>query len=169
MRMSGRRLVPSPSMAVAFTALMVAIGGVSYAAVKIPRNGVKRTNIANNAVNGSKVANDSLTGEDVKESTLEGLTASGLDKVTYKTATAIAPPAASIDSPGVGVVSATCDPGTKAIAGGVRLDAPEVGEQADGFPDAGGSVWTVHVANGDTTSAHGFTAFAICVPVGATG
>ena len=163
------RLVPSPAMAVAFAALMISIGGVSYAAVKIPRNGVKRANIASNAVNGSKVANDSLTGDDIKESTLESITAGGLDKVSYKTASAVAPPAASIDSPGVGTVSATCDPGTKAIAGGVRLDAPELGEQADGFPDAGGSVWTVHVANGDTTSAHGFTAFAICVPIGSTG
>jgi hypothetical protein len=169
MRMSGRRFLPSPSMAVAFTALLLAIGGVSYAAVKIPRNGVKRANIASGAVNGSKVANDSLTGEDIKESTLEGITAAGLDKVSYKTASAVAPPAASIDSPGVGTVSAVCDTGTKAIAGGVRLDAPELGEQADGFPDAGGSVWTVHVANGDTTSAHGFTAYAICVPISSTG
>jgi hypothetical protein len=167
--MRGRRLVPSPAMAVAFAALMISIGGVSYAAVKIPRNGVKRANIANNAVNGAKVANDTLTGDDIKESTLESITANGLEKVTYKTASAVAPPAASIDSPGVGTVTATCDPGTKAIAGGVRLDAPELGEQADGFPDAGGSVWTVHVANGDTTSAHGFTAFAICVPIGSTG
>jgi hypothetical protein len=156
-------------MVVALIALVLAIGGVSYAAVKIPRNGVKRVNIQNNAVNGAKVANDSLTGDDVKESTLADITASGLDKVSYKTASAVAPPAASIDSPGVGVVSATCEPGTKAIAGGVRLDAPEVGEQADGFPDAGGSVWTVHVANGDTTSAHGFTAYAICLPINSTG
>lgn len=156
-------------MAVALLALVLACSGVSYAAAKLGRNAVKRTNIASNAVNGSKVANDSLTGDDVKESTLENLTAAGLEKVSYKTATAVAPPAASIDSPGVGVVSATCDPGTKAIAGGVRLDAPELGEQADGFPDAGGSVWTVHVANGDTTSAHGFTAYAICLPIGAAG
>jgi hypothetical protein len=156
-------------MVVALLALVLAGSGVSYAAVKLGRNSVKRTNIQNNAVNGSKVANDSLTGDDVKESTLENLTASGLDRVSYKTATAVAPPAASIDSPGVGTVSATCDPGTKAIAGGVRLDAPELGEQADGYPDAGGSVWTVHVANGDTSSAHGFTAYAICLPIGATG
>jgi hypothetical protein len=156
-------------MVVALLALVLAGSGVSYAAVKLGRNSVKRTNIQNNAVNGSKVANDTLTGDDVKESTLENLTASGLDRVSYKTATAVAPPAASIDSPGVGTVSATCDPGTKAIAGGVRLDAPELGEQADGYPDAGGSVWTVHVANGDTGGAHGFTAYAICLPIGATG
>jgi|tagenome__1003787_1003787.scaffolds.fasta_scaffold20989511_2 hypothetical protein len=167
--MRGRRLLPSPSMAVALLALVLAGSGVSYAAVKLGRNAVKRTNIANNAVNGSKVANDSLTGDDVKESTLEGLTADGLAKVTYKTATATAPPAASIDSPGVGTASATCDPGTKAIAGGVRLEAPQLGEQADGFPDAGGSVWTVHVANGDTNGAHNFTAYAICVPIAETG
>src|SRR3954463_9863135 len=130
------RLVPSPAMAVAFAALMISIGGVSYAAVKIPRNGVKRTNIANNAVNGAKVANDSLTGDDVKESSLEGLTASGLDKVSYKTASAVAPPAASIDSPGVGTVTATCDPGSKAIGGGGRLPAPPPGAAGAASPGA---------------------------------
>jgi hypothetical protein len=156
-------------MAVAFIALLLAIGGVSYAAVKIPRNGVKRVNIQNNAVNGSKVANDSLTGDDVKESTLDGVIASGLDKVTYKSATAIAPPAASIDSPGVGTASAVCDAGSKAVGGGVRLEAPQLGDTSDSFPDAGGTVWTVHVNNGDTTAAHGFTVYAVCVAANATG
>jgi hypothetical protein len=156
-------------MAVAFLALVLAIGGVSYAAVKIPRNGVKRVNIQNNAVNGSKVANDSLTGDDVKEATLEGIVASGLDKVTYKTATAIAPPAASIDSPGVGTASAVCDSGDKVVGGGVRLEAPQLGDTADSFPDANGTVWTVHVNNGDTTASHGFTVYAVCVSAGSTG
>src|SRR3954467_11678983 len=105
--MRGRRLLPSPSMVVALLALVLAGSGVSYAAVKLGRNSVKRTNIQNNAVNGAKVANDTLPGDDDKESARETLPASGLARVSYKTATAVAPPAASIDSPGVGTVSAT--------------------------------------------------------------
>ena len=50
--------------------------------------------------------------------------------------------ASSYQSKG-GASSALCDQGTKAIAGGARLDAPEQGELIASFPDAGGSVWTV--------------------------
>src|SRR4051812_8976343 len=168
-RMNGRRLLPSPAMVVAFTALMIAIGGGSYAAVRLPSNSVKRAHLANNAVTGAKVANDSLTGDDIKESTLEGVPAAALSTVSNKTSAAVAPPAASVDSPGVGSATAFCETGQKAIGGGARLDAPEVGEIADSYPDSGGQVWTAHVANGDTTSAHGFTVYAVCIPVTATG
>jgi len=68
------------SQAVGYLALFVALGGVSYAAVSLPKNSVgtkqvkkgavTRAKIANNAVNGAKVARNSLTGADIRESTL---------------------------------------------------------------------------------------------------
>jgi hypothetical protein len=71
---------PSPAMVVACLALAVALGGTSYAAVKLPansvgtkqlkKNAVKRSKIAAGAVNGSKVADDSLTGSQIVESSL---------------------------------------------------------------------------------------------------
>ncbi len=57
---------------VASMALFVALGGVSYAAVKLPKNSVGSTQIKKNAVTGSKVRNSSLTGSDVKNSSLRG-------------------------------------------------------------------------------------------------
>ena len=162
-RTIGRRLIPSPAMVVAFAALLVSIGGTSYAVVRLPAKSVARATIRPNAVDSSKVVNNSLTGDDINESTLEGVNASGLDRVFYKTGTSNLPPAAGIDSPSIGAASALCDQGQRAIAGGARLDAPEQGELIASFPDAGGTVWTVYVANGDLASAHGFTVYAVCV------
>lgn len=51
---------PSASMLVAFTALFVALGGVGYAAVTLPRNSVGRAQIQNNAVNYRKIATGSI-------------------------------------------------------------------------------------------------------------
>jgi hypothetical protein len=71
---------PSPAMIVAFVALVVALGGTSYAAIALPKNSVgpkqikkgavKKAKIARNAVDGSKVRNGSLTGDDLRLATL---------------------------------------------------------------------------------------------------
>ncbi len=57
---------------VSVTALFIALGGVSYAAIKLPKNSVGNAQIKKNAVTGSKVKNSSLTGSDVKNSSLTG-------------------------------------------------------------------------------------------------
>jgi hypothetical protein len=84
-----KRLRPSPAMVVAMLSLIVALGGVGYAAslprnsvgksqlksravtsAKLANNAVTRSKIRNDAVNGDKVAADSLTGADILESSL---------------------------------------------------------------------------------------------------
>jgi hypothetical protein len=55
---------PSPSMAVALLALIVALGGTSYAAIKLPRNSVGAKQIKRNAVTGAKVKDASLFAND---------------------------------------------------------------------------------------------------------
>lgn len=60
------------SNVVASMALFIALGGVSYAAVTLPKNSVGSTQIKQNAVTGSKVKSSSLTGSDVKNSSLTG-------------------------------------------------------------------------------------------------
>jgi len=75
-----QRLRPSPSMTVAFVALLIALGGTSYAVTRLParsvgakqlkRDAVTRVHIQRNAVDGSKVADDALTGADISEETL---------------------------------------------------------------------------------------------------
>jgi hypothetical protein len=54
----------------ALLALFIALGGVSYAAVKLPANSVGTSQLKNNAVLGSKVKDASLTGADINAATL---------------------------------------------------------------------------------------------------
>jgi hypothetical protein len=55
---------PSPSMIVALAALAVALGGTSYAAVRLPRNSVGRRQLRDNSVTSPKVEDGSLTARD---------------------------------------------------------------------------------------------------------
>jgi hypothetical protein len=63
-----RRIKPSPSMAVAALALLVALGGTSVAAVAVavPRNSVGTLQLKNNSVVSSKVRNGSLLRADFR-------------------------------------------------------------------------------------------------------
>lgn len=57
---------PSPAMVVACIALALALGGVGYAAVRLPANSVGTLQLRANAVNSSKVANGSLLRADFR-------------------------------------------------------------------------------------------------------
>jgi hypothetical protein len=56
---------PSPTMIVALVALMVAMGGTGYAAVRLPKNSVGSKQIKKNAVTSAKVKNASLQASDL--------------------------------------------------------------------------------------------------------
>jgi hypothetical protein len=177
-------------MAVAFIALLLALSGASYAAVKLPARSVgarelkpkavTRAAIRANAVDGSKVAADALTGSDIKEASLGQVpsaassassthagAAGAIDRVAYRTVAATVGPA-TVDTMGNTVtttsppVSAGCDPGQVVTGGGVHVDDP--GSQAihDNYPGTA-RTWTAIVGNDDENSGHGFTVFAICV------
>lgn len=64
--------MPSPAMIVAFVALFVALGGTSYAAIKLPANSVGTQQLKKNAVIGTKVKDGSLTGADLANGSLAG-------------------------------------------------------------------------------------------------
>jgi hypothetical protein len=190
--MFARRLACSPSMVVAFVALLLALGGVSYAAVELParsvgskelkRAGVAKVNIRSNAVDGSKVVNESLTGRDVREGSLSGVAsalsaassnhagaAAGLDRVIYRTAVASVPAADPTSMHVTATANAVCDFGQVAVGGGVRVDDADNTAVVDSYPDGGGRAWTGRVDNSDTGAAHGFTVYAVCIPAGAVG
>jgi len=57
---------PSPAIVVACMALLIALGGVSYAATALPRNSVGTAQLKNNAVTSGKVKNHSLLRADFK-------------------------------------------------------------------------------------------------------
>jgi len=85
--MRKRRRMPGLSYAnvVATLALFVALGGASYAALKLPKNSVGQKQLKKNAVNSSKVKNNSLTGADIKLSKL-GTVPSAQSAATANTA-----------------------------------------------------------------------------------
>ena len=58
---------PSPALIVAIVALFMALGGTSYAALKITGN-----NIVNGTLSGVDVDNRSLAGKEIKKNTLDG-------------------------------------------------------------------------------------------------
>jgi hypothetical protein len=61
---------PRPATIIACIALMVALGGAGYAAVKLPANSVGSAQIKAGAVNSAKVRNGSLTAADFAPGTL---------------------------------------------------------------------------------------------------
>jgi hypothetical protein len=66
------RKLPSPAMLVACVALVVALGGVSYAAAALPKNSVGTAQLKKKAVTGTKLKRDAVTGAKVKNGSLMG-------------------------------------------------------------------------------------------------
>ena len=182
-------------MLVAFVALLVALGGTSYAVATLPARSVgtrqlkdaavTRAKIKNNAVNGSKVARDALTGREIREASLAGVpssvnaqhaaasdragSAAAVDQVVYRSAAQTVAPAPSDVEDSSAVATASCDAGRLVTGGGVRVEDPAATAVVESFPDGGGRSWTARVDNTDTTSAHNFTVYAVCVAAGGPG
>jgi hypothetical protein len=64
------RKLPSPAMLVACVALVVALGGVSYAAAVLPKNSVGTAQLKKKAVTAAKLKKDAVTGAKVKNRSL---------------------------------------------------------------------------------------------------
>jgi hypothetical protein len=185
----GSRRLPTPSMAVAVTALVVALGGTSYAVVKpspksvgakeLKNNAVTSAHIKSSAVASSDVKDGTLTGRDIAESSLgqvalaarasvadratsvdRAAVAAGLDRIVYRVATVSLPLAPTPTDSTTGLATARCDPGQLVAGGGAKLE--ENMSIVDSFPD-GAAAWTAHANNDDTAAAHSFTVYAICV------
>ena len=68
--MKRRLKAPSPALVIALIALFVALGGTSYAAIKLPKNSVGTKQIRNNAVTGAKIKNGAVTKSKINTSGL---------------------------------------------------------------------------------------------------
>src|SRR5215216_6462291 len=91
---------PSPAMVVSLAALVVAMGGTSYAVVKPSPHSVGSKQLKTNAVTSADVKNESLTAQDINEATLAQVPlaaraatadlvarAGGVDRVFYRVST----------------------------------------------------------------------------------
>ena len=103
------------SNVVASLALFVALGGVSYAAVKLPRNSVGSRAIKKNAVTGAKVKDSSLTGADIRNSSLTAADFAG----------SVTGPAGPQGSAGVAGAPGPSDAYASHVPGGVNSSSTE--------------------------------------------
>lgn len=187
---------PSPALVVATVALIVALGGTSYAAFAVPNNSVGTPQLKNGAVTGAKVANGTLTGSKIKASTLGTVpTATTATNATNATTALNAANAINAVNSADSIVAsklgqvfyrsstfaiaattratwqANCAAGTFAVGGGVTSpDESIFGSDylVDSHPTAGGAGWAVTVEN-KTAGLLNYTAFAVCVPAAANG
>ena len=142
---SGRRL-PSPAMVVACIALAVALGGTSYAAIRLPANSVGTTQLKRGAVTAVKVRGNSLTGTQINEArlgkvpfadratnaaTADTATRAPVTRLDYQSAVVAA---AGGRTPRDARESVNCPSGLNAVGGGVHLPDPFDGNIADTLP-----------------------------------
>ncbi|HZD87802.1 MAG TPA: hypothetical protein VE088_07335 [Gaiellaceae bacterium] len=57
---------PSPALVISLIALFVALGGTSYAALRLPKNSVGTKQLRNGAVTGKKIRNGAITAGKIK-------------------------------------------------------------------------------------------------------
>jgi hypothetical protein len=125
---------PSPALVVSLLALIVAMGGTSYAAIKLPKNSVGAAQLKKNAVTSAKVKNGSLLKSDFKSGQLpagpQGLQgpagpagAPGKNGANAATSVTFADSAGKTVADGANSADSTdtvaCAAGAKATGGGV--------------------------------------------------
>lgn len=92
--------VPSPAMCVALLGLVVALGGTTWAAVKLPAGSVGTAQLKNGAVAGEEIQFRAVTGDKVKDGSLTGadIKLSSLGAVPHAASADSATHATSADS-----------------------------------------------------------------------
>ena len=105
---------PSPATVLAFLALLVALGGTSYAAITLPANSVGTKQLKKNAVTGNKVKNRSLKAADFAAGQLPQGPKGDQGPAGATNVTVREGPAATNRS------DASCQPGERAVGGGAK-------------------------------------------------
>jgi hypothetical protein len=156
------RHTPSPAMVVACLALMVALGGTSYAAIRLPANSVGTKQLKKGAVTAVKVKSNTLAGKQINESTLGEVPSAGsapVSRLDYQSAVVALP-----------VMTATrgtvnCPTGLSATGGGAKVSDPNGGFLIDTNP-VGTTGWEATGVSGQ--SAQNMTVYVICAQAAST-
>ncbi len=161
--------------ATATLALFIALGGTSYAAVKLPRNSVGAEALRASSVGSSEVRDRALRVADLSLAARNALRgargpagpqgpagpgAGAALGLTYKTATGSVPASNGIVS-GQSSTTATCDPGQRVTGGGLRVDSGDDASARESYPNLSNTAWTIRVGN-DVEVPATYTVFAIC-------
>src|SRR5262249_52930438 len=97
---------PSPALVISLIALFIALGGTSYAAIKLPKNSVGTKQLKKNAVTGVKIKNGAVTAGKINPSGLtvpEATHATSADSATNATTS----PTTAANASQLGGVAAT--------------------------------------------------------------
>jgi hypothetical protein len=165
---------PSPTLVISLIALVVAMGGTSYAAITLPTNSVGSKQLKNNAVSSSKVRNGSLVKADFKPGQLP----SGSQGSQGPQGPAGAPGATGSQGPkgdpgvlgfyigdtGPGADHALCDAGDVAVGGGGIVMGDGFLTESQPLPfsvDAAPVGWVAHAKKADGSDA-AVTAWVVC-------
>jgi hypothetical protein len=160
--------VPSPAMVVSIVALIVALGGTSYAAFSLPNGSVTTKALKNKAVTNAKLApgsvgtakigNGAVTASKINTSGLTVPNATALSGIRY------AAGATSFMAPGtVGFSQASCPSGTTVVGGGWDGESAPPVVATVGYNKALGNGWEVIMANTAPISSR-YHAIAVCAP-----
>jgi hypothetical protein len=173
--MSRLRLrAPSPALIVSIVALVVALGGTSYAAFTLPNNSVGTSQLKNKAVTNGKLAPQSVGTAKIRNGAVTaplinptGLTVPNATNATNATNAArltsiqiVRGPNTTVNPNTIANQTVVCPTGTVAIngeqlnGGGNTVSTNEV--------SIGGSSVTVYINNTSPTTAFAWHAFAIC-------
>jgi hypothetical protein len=139
MRETLRRAL-SPATVIATVALILAVGGTSYAVTRLPHHSVGTAQIKNHAVTTPKLATAA---------------AARIAGLTYTHMTAAAPPSTA------GVIPVSCPPGLIAISGGVETPHTMDAFLLDSHPTQSGG-WEASVANTSAATTESITVYAVC-------
>lgn len=171
-----RRYLPSPAMVVACLALLVALGGTGYAAIKLPANSVGTKQLKRGAVTGVKVKSNALTGTQINESRL-GRVPSAASAATATTATtAGSAPVSRLDYASAVVAvpagastatrgSVSCPTGLSATGGGAKMMADPLNGYITDTNPVGKTGWE---ASAWSTVAQNMTVYVICAQAATT-
>ena len=176
-RRLGLRL-PSPAMVVACIALIIALGGTSYAAIRLPANSVGTKQLKRGAVTGVKVRSNALTGTQINEATLGKVrTATQADRAGDATTADAADRAPlsrlhyqelAVAIPGGGGFvrqGISCETGLSATGGGAKVSDPNNAVILDTNP-VGKTGWEATAAAGASGSS--LTVYVICAQAATT-
>jgi hypothetical protein len=166
-----RLRVPSPPLVVSIVALIVALGGTSYAAFSLPRGSVGTPQLKNKAVTNGKLAAGSVGPAKIKDGAVTAgkINTSGLTVPSANTLNGIEivrGPDLTLAPGAQGVQGVVCPTGKVAI-GGNGVNNGGVGASINDVRISNGSV-AVHTNNAGATSIvwHGY---AVCVSGSVTG
>jgi hypothetical protein len=173
-RMLSRR-VPSPAMVVACLALIVALGGTSYAAIRLPANSVGTKQLKKGAVTGVKVKSNTLTGKQINESKLGKVPSAASADSTTSATTAGSAPVSRLDYQSAVVAvpagsatatrgTANCATGLSATGGGAKMSDPNNGFILDTNP-VGKTGWEATALSGTDQN---MTVYVICAQAATT-